>query len=115
MNFKGKIGFFLHIPFPSSEIFRTCPYAKEILEGLSGSDILGFHTDNYCRHFITSLERILDSEVSDIGEYIYDNRKVLIKTYPIGISPESFSDKLKTEACHKKAELLKHVIKKQNY
>lgn len=106
MNFNGKIGFFLHIPFPSSEIFRTCPYAKEILEGLSGSDILGFHTDNYCRHFITSLERILDSEVSDIGEYIYDNRKVLIKTYPIGISPESFSDKLKTEACHKKAELL---------
>jgi len=106
-GFRGKIGFFLHIPFPSSEIFRTCPYSKNILEGLSGADIIGFHTYNYCRHFITSLERILDCDVNSIGEYLFDNRKVLVKTCPIGISPNNFKNILNTEKSKNNISLLK--------
>src|SRR5690606_4635928 len=53
------IGFFLHIPFPSYEIFRTFPWREELLEGLLGSSLIGFHTYDYERHFLSSCKRIL--------------------------------------------------------
>ena len=54
-----KIGFFLHTPFPSSEIYRILPVRKEILQGVLESDLLGFHTFDYARHFLSSCSRIL--------------------------------------------------------
>ncbi len=51
----ARIGFFLHIPFPSSEVFRILPWRREILGGVRGSDLIGFHTFAYMRHFMTSL------------------------------------------------------------
>jgi trehalose 6-phosphate synthase/phosphatase len=51
----ARIGFFLHIPFPSSEVFRVLPWRTQILRGLLGADLLGFHTFAYLRHFVTSL------------------------------------------------------------
>ena len=52
---QARIGFFLHIPFPASEVFRLLPWRREILRGLIGADLLGFHTFGYLRHFVTSL------------------------------------------------------------
>lgn len=52
MNFK--IGFFLHTPFPSSEIFRILPVRLEILKGVLQADLIGFHTNDYARHFLSS-------------------------------------------------------------
>lgn len=54
-----KIGFFLHTPFPSSEIYRILPVRKEILLGVLHCDLLGFHTYDYARHFLSSCARIL--------------------------------------------------------
>lgn len=54
-----KIGFFLHTPFPSSEIYRILPVRNEILLGVLHSDLLGFHTYDYARHFLSSCSRIL--------------------------------------------------------
>ena len=54
-----KIGFFLHTPFPSSEIFRTLPVRNEILLGLLKCDLIGFHTIDYARHFLNSCEKLL--------------------------------------------------------
>jgi trehalose 6-phosphate synthase/phosphatase len=54
-----SIGFFMHIPFPSYEIFRLLPWRKEILEGLLGSDLVGFHTYDYERHFMSCVRRVL--------------------------------------------------------
>lgn len=54
-----KIGFFLHTPFPSSEIYRILPVREEILEGVLHCDLLGFHTFDYARHFLSSCSRIL--------------------------------------------------------
>ncbi|RYZ48074.1 MAG: bifunctional alpha,alpha-trehalose-phosphate synthase (UDP-forming)/trehalose-phosphatase, partial [Proteobacteria bacterium] len=54
MNLEVKIGFFLHIPFPSYEIFRILPWRKEILKGLLGADVIGFHTSEYVDHFISA-------------------------------------------------------------
>ena len=52
---RARIGFFLHIPFPSSEVFRILPWRREVLNGLLGADLVGFHTFAYMRHFVTSL------------------------------------------------------------
>jgi len=54
-----KIGFFLHTPFPSSEIYRILPVRNEVLEGVLHSDLIGFHTYDYARHFLSSCNRIL--------------------------------------------------------
>lgn len=54
-----KIGFFLHTPFPSSEIYRILPVRNEILRGTLPCDLIGFHTYDYARHFLSSCSRIL--------------------------------------------------------
>lgn len=54
-----KIGFFLHTPFPSSEIYRILPVRNEILLGVLHSDLIGFHTYDYARHFLSSCSRML--------------------------------------------------------
>ncbi|MEA3223752.1 MAG: trehalose-6-phosphate synthase, partial [Thermodesulfobacteriota bacterium] len=59
---EATIGFFHHIPFPSFEIFRLLPWRKEILEGLLGADLVGFHTYDYARHFLSSVHRLLGHE-----------------------------------------------------
>ncbi|HEY9014932.1 MAG TPA: trehalose-6-phosphate synthase, partial [Gemmatimonadales bacterium] len=56
---EARIGFFLHIPFPSEEIFRTLPERDRLLRGLLGADLIGFHTPTYLRHFAASLTQIL--------------------------------------------------------
>ena len=78
------IGFFLHIPFPSFEIFRTLPWRKEILMGLLGSDLIGFHTYDYERHFLSSIRRLAGIEVS-YNEIYADNRIVRVDSFPMGI------------------------------
>ena len=59
-----SIGFFLHIPFPSYEIFRVLPKREELLKGMLGSDLIGFHNYDYERHFISSVSRILRYDVN---------------------------------------------------
>lgn len=87
----AKIGFFLHIPFPSSEVFRLLPYRKEILEGLLGSDIVGFHTYNYYRHFLGSILRICGLK-NTFGEIDLKSRIVKADVFPIGIDYDKFAN-----------------------
>jgi trehalose 6-phosphate synthase len=54
-----RFGFFLHTPFPSSEIYRILPVRNEILLGVLHCDLIGFHTYDYARHFLSSCSRIL--------------------------------------------------------
>ena len=54
-----RIGFFLHTPFPSSEIYRILPVRNDILLGVLHCDMIGFHTYDYARHFLSSCSRIL--------------------------------------------------------
>jgi len=87
----AKIGFFLHIPFPSYEIFRLLPWRVEILEGLLGADLIGFHTYDYVRHFLSSVRRILGYEHT-LGEITAGSRVVRVDMFPMGIDFEQFSD-----------------------
>ena len=85
------IGFFLHIPFPSYEIFRTLPWREEVLEGLLGSDLIGFHTYDYERHFLSSVRRLLGLDVS-FNEIYQDNRVIKVDSFPMGIDYKKFKD-----------------------
>ena len=58
-NMNVKIGFFLHTPFPSSEVYRILPVRNEILLGVLQSDLIGFHTNSYARHFLSSCSNLL--------------------------------------------------------
>lgn len=84
-----SIGFFLHIPFPSFEVFRILPWRNEILEGLLGADLLGFHTYNYERHFLSSVRRLLGYEIN-FNEISLDNRIVKADSFPMGIDYKKF-------------------------
>lgn len=86
-----SIGFFLHIPFPSYEIFRTLPWREEVLEGLLGADLIGFHTYDYERHFLSSVRRLLGLDVSFNDIYI-DHRVIKVDSFPMGIDYKKFKD-----------------------
>ena len=88
-----KIGFFLHIPFPSSEIYRMIPNRKQLLEGLLGCDYIGFHTMDYARHFRTSCQRILGLS-SVRGHIYYGSRKIGVGVHPIGMNVDAFRSTL---------------------
>ncbi|WP_350285425.1 bifunctional alpha,alpha-trehalose-phosphate synthase (UDP-forming)/trehalose-phosphatase [uncultured Croceitalea sp.] len=87
---NATIGFFLHIPFPSYEIFRTLPWREEVLEGLLGSDLIGFHTYDYERHFLSSVRRLLGLEVSFNDIYL-ENRVIKVDSFPMGIDYDKFA------------------------
>lgn len=83
------IGFFLHIPFPSYEIFRTFPWREELLEGVLGSDLIGFHTYDYERHFLSSIKRILRLDVN-FNEISHHERVIKVDSFPMGIDYDKF-------------------------
>ena len=87
------IGFFLHVPFPSSSVFRTLPKREELLWGMLGADYLGFHTHRYLQHFRTSILRLLGL-TSQMDHVEVGKRVVRLEALPIGIAPHQFSDLL---------------------
>lgn len=93
----SNIGFFLHIPFPSFEIFRTLPVREEILEGLLGADLIGFHTYDYQQHFLENVERILSAKV-EYNKVIYKGHTTYVNVYPMGIDSEKFKEEAEEQA-----------------
>jgi trehalose 6-phosphate synthase/phosphatase len=87
----ARIGFFLHIPFPSSEVFRILPWRREILNGLLGADLVGFHTFAYMRHFMTSLLHVEGVE-ADIDRVRTGDREVKVGVFPMGVDAAAFSN-----------------------
>ncbi|GFZ44839.1 Trehalose-6-phosphate synthase [Saitozyma sp. JCM 24511] len=108
---KGKegirIGFFLHTPFPSSEIYRILPVRREILLGVLQCDLIGFHTYDYARHFLSSCTRILGLETMPNG-IEFEGRYAQVGTYPIGIEPMQFVDGLRNPKIHNRLKQLEH-------
>lgn len=86
----SKIGFFLHIPFVSSDVFRLLPWRRQILEGLLGADLVGFHTYDYVHHFVESVRRVTGYEHS-FGDVSVGGRTVKVDAFPMGIDYKKFS------------------------
>ncbi|XP_007025244.2 PREDICTED: alpha,alpha-trehalose-phosphate synthase [UDP-forming] 1 [Theobroma cacao] len=88
-NNKMKVGWFLHTPFPSSEIHRTLPSRSELLRSVLAADLVGFHTYDYARHFVSACTRILGLEGTPEG--VEDQGKLTrVAAFPIGIDSDRF-------------------------
>ncbi|KAB2065334.1 hypothetical protein ES319_A09G082800v1 [Gossypium barbadense] len=88
-NSKMKVGWFLHTPFPSSEIHRMLPSRLELLRSVLAADLVGFHTYDYARHFVSACTRILGLEGTPEG--VEDQGKLTrIAAFPVGIDSERF-------------------------
>ena len=90
---EATIGFFLHIPFPSYEIFRLLPteWKKTLLHGVMGADLIGFHTYDYVQHFLQSVKMLLGVD-NYFHNLQYQDRLVRIDLFPIGIDYNKFHD-----------------------
>ncbi|XP_050535102.1 uncharacterized protein LOC126902117 [Daktulosphaira vitifoliae] len=90
-NLKFKLGFFLHIPFPPWDIFRLFPWADEILQGMLGCDMVGFHIEDYCLNFVECCQRRLGCRVDRKNLLVeHGGRTVRIRPLPIGIPFDRF-------------------------
>jgi trehalose 6-phosphate synthase/phosphatase len=94
----AKIGFFLHLPFPSFELYRLLPkpWRAELLSGLAGADVVGFQTSDFTEHFIDSLQTSLDVKTEADGSFEINDRVTLMQSFPISIDYEKFSVESKT-------------------
>src|SRR3989442_2235861 len=87
---EARIGFFLHIPFPPYDVFRLLPWHKEILQGMLGSDLIGFHTYDYARAFLGSLLRDLGLD-NRIGTVVAGHRPVHVDVFPLALDVATFN------------------------
>ena len=88
---NARVGFFLHIPFPSYELFRLLPWREALLEGMLGADLIGFHTYDYARHFLSSVRRLMGFDHS-MGVIQAARRAVKVDVFPMGIDWDRFVD-----------------------
>lgn len=98
---KATIITFWHIPWPNPESFGICPWREEILEGLLGSTILGFHTSFHCKNFLETVDRYLEARIEhDISTISYGGKMTQVESYPISIAwPDADSSHPDVAAC----------------
>ncbi len=108
---KSKIGFFLHIPFPSYEIYRLInkKWGEELLKGILGADLIGFHTNDYTQHFLKTVSRILGYE-NFLRTVYTPERVVKADAFPIGIDYDKFINALHEPGVIKEIKLIQEFI-----
>ena len=83
---RATILTFWHIPWPSAERFAICPWDKQLLEGLLGSSIIGFHTQAHCNNFLESVDRTLEARIDrERQSVVLGGRETLVRAYPISV------------------------------
>jgi len=105
---RARIGFFLHIPFPSSEIFRILPHREELLRGMLGANLIGFHTFSYARHFGDALLGTLGIE-PELDHVDVEGRQVSLGVFPMGIDTAHFERLTESEGAIQKAAELRQA------
>ena len=111
-----SIGFFMHIPFPSFEIFRILPWRRELVEGMLGADLIGFHSFDYERHFMSSVRRLLGYE-SVLNTVKMNERVIKVDNFPMGIDYDGIRQKAlacKSNPECKIAEGFAHLFRRKN-
>jgi trehalose 6-phosphate synthase/phosphatase len=107
----ASIGYFLHIPFPSFELFRIIPnpWKTDILNGLLGADLIGFHTNDYMQHFLKSVQQTLAFDIS-LRKIILDERTVITDTFPVSIDFTKFYTASNQTAVYEEKNSIKKTI-----
>jgi trehalose 6-phosphate synthase/phosphatase len=105
----ATIGFFLHIPFPSFEVFRLLhrPWKEKIIHGLLGADLVGFHTHEYVQHFLKSVQMTMGYD-HQFRNILLPTRSVRTEMFPLGIDYEKFNQSIQLD----KVVQLKDTIRK---
>ncbi|ORY82445.1 glycosyltransferase family 20-domain-containing protein [Protomyces lactucae-debilis] len=106
----ANIGFFLHAPFPSSEIFRCLPKRKEILEGLLGANMVAFQSHAYVKHFVSSCTRVLGFDTTDVTVDAF-GAQVAIETLPIGIDARTVARQCQAPGVETKLQIVRDSLK----
>jgi trehalose 6-phosphate synthase len=99
---KATIVTFWHIPWPNSETFSICPWREEIIDGLLGSTILGFHTQFHCNNFLEATDRFMESRIDrERASVTASGMETLIRAYPISIEwpPAALASQAAVEQC----------------
>ena len=89
LGWQGKLGFFLHVPFPPAEIFSIMPWSRSTLDALMYYDLVGLHDDRYMHNLVDAMDVELGGEY-DGESYSHDGRTTRLGAFPIGIDPDSF-------------------------
>jgi trehalose 6-phosphate synthase len=96
---KLTVGQFWHIPWPPYEIFRTCPWQEEVMAGMLGNDLMGFHIRSFCNNFIDSVERSLEARIDrERSAVIRQGNTTLVEPFPISVDFDSISAQALTRA-----------------
>ena len=83
-----RIGLFWHIPWPNAEAFRICPYRAELLDGMLGADLIGFHLQQHCNNFLSTVDRMLEARLDwDQFGLEYRSRRTIVRPFPISVQP----------------------------
>ncbi|MDD2283971.1 MAG: bifunctional alpha,alpha-trehalose-phosphate synthase (UDP-forming)/trehalose-phosphatase [Paludibacter sp.] len=104
-----NIGYFHHIPFPTYELMRVLPQRAELVLGLLGADLIGFHTHDYMRHFVSACERILDFRF-DLDQVSLENRIAYADVFPMGINYNVYHEAPLLPEIQQKVRELKDVF-----
>lgn len=105
------IGFFLHIPFPPVELFMRLPWRTEIIEGLLGADLVGFHLAGGAQNFLILARRLLGAETSRgavgvrsrFGEVVLDARRIRVGAFPISIDSSALDQAARDRSVRRRA------------
>lgn len=105
------IGLFWHVPWPPEQVFRIFPWRSELLLGMLGSDVIGFHTKPYVKHFLDCCERILGFEVDrETGTVYHDSRETKVSAFPLGIPADYFVELSTTAAVRARARRIRKML-----
>jgi trehalose 6-phosphate synthase/phosphatase len=106
----ATIGFFLHIPFPSYELVRVLPWGAELLRGMLGADLIGFHTFDYMHHFLSAVGHVLGLPTQN-GQVETPTRTVLVDAFPMGIDYERYAQAAISEAAQGYERTYREVLR----
>jgi trehalose 6-phosphate synthase len=105
------IGLFWHTPWPVADMFKVCPWAKELLEGMLGNQLIGFQRASYGKNFLASVAKTLEAKVDfDAMTVTYNNRITYVRAFPISIDYQSISQIAKRNKKNSKTDIQKNLL-----
>ncbi len=108
------MGIFWHVPFPPVELYRVFPWRRELLMGMLGSDLIGFHCDSYVTHFLNSCHRVLGAQIDhDRGEVHFEGRTSRVASFPLGIPVDYFEDLAASSRTQQKASRIRRGLRSE--
>ncbi len=107
----STIGLFWHVPFPPEPVFRIFPWRTELLRGMLGADLIGFHTRSYTEEFLTACERLLRLEVDrQAGVVMVNGRQVAVRAFPLGVAARDFAELAASERVRQRALEIQQAV-----